>query len=308
MSLEKLYSDFNVDTAEPGDRHYRDGWINAVCPHCTSHASPGHHLGYNVHNNYFSCFHCGGVSLEYTLSKILNLHMSQVRVLVKEYSIKTSRGNVKKNRLEGISTKPLELPSYTLPLTSRHKRYLKERGFRPTQLIKKWKLLSTGPFSKLDNTIYKFRIVIPIYWNNILVSFQTRDYTGKNDKLRYIACTKEREKIHHKHIVYGLNLPKKKGGRIIVVEGVVDAWRFRGYAVATFGIAYTVEQVSILRKSFDELIIMFDPDANAQIQARQLQIDLISRGCKATIVKLKKDPGELSQKEADNILKDLDFI
>lgn len=312
MSLENLYIDYNISIAPQGHKHNRDGWINTKCPHCAGQSSDGYHLGYNLRGNYFSCYHCGGVGVEYTISALLTISKSQAIDLLNRYDVKRGGFFSRKDQSKTVNIYPFKFPNGTTHLNSVHKKYLKSRGFNPDLLEKKYGLMATGPLSYLSDgekkkIDYRFRIVVPIFWNKKVVSFQTRDYTEKTT-LRYIACPKKREIIHHQHILYGKKLPYAPPKRGIIVEGVTDVWRFLGFAFATFGISYTTKQLNIIRKLFDEVDIIYDPEKQAQDQARKLQIDLMTRGVKANNICLEKDPGDLSHSEAGKLLKDLKYI
>lgn len=307
MSLEQLYIDHGVEIAPEDHKHSRDGWINVVCPNCTDVASEGFHLGFNTNNSYFSCYHCGGLPIIKTISSLLSIRYDQAKDLIKKYDIKNSKVRRKKNFAK-VNLHSFKLPSNTDIMNKAHRRYLKSRGFDPEYLEKEFGLLGTGPFSKLDKTEYKFRIIAPILWDGNTVSFQSRDYTEKQE-LRYLTCARNRELIHHKHILYGKNpMPYTRVKRGIIVEGITDVWRFGSMSYATFGIGYTIEQVNVIRKMFEEVVIIFDEEKRAQVKARKLYIDLLSRGVKVSNVVLNLDPGSLSQKKADKLLCKLKFI
>ena len=307
MSLEQLYIDYGIDIAPESHKHSRDGWINVVCPNCKDVASEGFHLGFNTNNSYFSCYHCGGLPTTKTISSLLNVRYNQAKELVKKYDVQNSKVRRKKSSVK-VNVDSFELSSNTETMNKAHRRYLESRGFNAKHLEKEFGLLGTGPFSKLDNTEYKFRIIAPILWDRKIVSFQSRDYTEKQE-LRYLTCARNRELIHHKYILYGKNpMPYTRMKRGIIVEGITDVWRFGSMAYATFGIGYTIEQVNIIRKMFEEVVIIYDEEKRAQVKARKLYIDLLSRGIKVSKIILDSDPGSMSQKKADKLLKLLDFI
>jgi DNA primase len=137
------------------------------------------------------------------------------------------------------------------------------------------------------------------------VSFQSRDYTGKND-MRYLACPMKIEQVHHKHILY-----RKKGAHNevgICVEGITDVWRFVDNAFATFGIAYTPAQVRVISKLYKRVVTLFDPEPQAQSQAIKLGAELTFRGVEVENISLATDPAEMSQADADYLKKQLKII
>ena len=153
---------------------------------------------------------------------------------------------------------------------------------------------------------FKQRLVIPIYWNGRIVSFQTRDITDRSG-VKYIACPKYREIIHHKHILYvnPINWEIMKGGRGVVVEGVTDVWKLGDFSIATFGIKYKMEQVRILAKHLKEIVIIYDFENQAQQQADVLIKQLEFRGVQVAKEKIENDPGSLSYDDAKHLMKQI---
>ena len=80
----------------------------------------------------------------------------------------------------------------------------------------------TGEFSR-QNSIRKPNHH-PHSLGGELVSFQTRDITGKAEQ-RYLGLSKRREVIHHKHNRIRKGGKWSKHPALIVVEGVVDVWK-----------------------------------------------------------------------------------
>jgi hypothetical protein len=307
MSILDLYRDYGVETAPEGHKHNRPGWVNISCPHCNSDAGK-YPLGFNLEGAYYYCYVCGGHRVKDTLAKLLKLRSQDIEEILTKYRLKQrSRAVDAVNALKTVrigDKKRYKRPSDVGPLQKPHLKYLQSRGFDPQYLADVWGVLGTGPTSSLDQIPYKFRIFLPIIWNEKEVTFQARDYTGKQSK-KYMACPEARELIHHKHILYGHpSLWDKKKG--ILVEGAFDAWRFKEAACATLGTGYTPEQVRLMSKTFDRLVIMFDPEPVAQSRAQKLQAELNFRGVKTTIYTgLETDPGDLKQDDADYILKEL---
>ena len=93
-------------------------------------------------------------------------------------------------------------------------------------------------------------------------------------------------------------------------EGVTDVWRFRKQAVAVFGIDYLPSQVrwiSKLKKQArgNEIVVIFDDDPQAIVKAEKLVADFQFRGFNCYRIPVIGDPGGLTQKEADKILKEI---
>jgi hypothetical protein len=300
MSLEQLYIDYNIPFAEEGDRHYRKDWLNTSCPLCTG--NPGQHLGYNLRGNYYVCHRCGGHGTIFILAKLLNVNSEKAKQLAKEYSIKRFTNKKGKEAEPTINIHPFKFPTGMMKMNKRANEYLQGRGFDYKLLKKEFNLSCTGPIGVLDNYPYQFRIIAPITWEGSIVSFQSRDYTGKQEK-RYLACPKARETIHHKHILY-IN-PKMKNEVGLCVEGITDVWRFVDKAFGTFGIKYTPEQVRVIGKLYKKIFTAFDPEPQAQKEAKKLKAELNFRGVEVENILLDTDPGEMKQSEANYLIKHL---
>jgi hypothetical protein len=184
--------------------------VNTECPHCTG--NPGLHLGYNLQGNFYTCWRCGWQPVVPTIAKLLNLPYNQANTIVKQYGLLVPK-LIKEPQVK-IRVKAHRLPSNAEPLNTTHRAYLSKRGFDPDLLERTWNLLGTGPYSKLDNIDYRFRIIIPFIWDGQQVSFDSRDITGK-DPGRYKACPKDRELIPHKEILYGKQSDWKKTGILV---------------------------------------------------------------------------------------------
>lgn len=298
MDIIRLFEDYGIAYASEEERHYRPGWVNVPCPFCTG--NPGYHLGYDTSTDHFYCWRCGHKHNDTALSKILGVSMREAKGIIRQYGGLTTT-------IEKVSKVKVRLKSHKLPtgcteLQSNHRKYLEKRGFDCNHLIKTWGLLGTGPLSKLDNIDFKHRIIIPIYWEGKQVSFQSRDITDKH-RLRYITCPKERELIHHKHILYGKQ--EVWGDTGICVEGITDVWRFGVNAFATFGIEYTTRQIRVIANTFKRVFVVFDDDPQAVVQADKLVQELLFRNVQAERITITGDPGGMKQDEANYLVKTL---
>jgi hypothetical protein len=295
VDILRFYRDFSIDHLTEGHKHCRDGWVNTPCPFCEG--NEGYHLGWEIEDEYYMCWRCGWHPPLLTLSKVANMPIFQLKELLPAYGINRS---VVQRRAKGKKT--FKLPSGIVPLTKPHKKYLRNRKFDPFMLEEVWGVKSTTPLSKLDVYDYRFRVLIPFMWNGQIVSFDTRDVTDKQ-KDKYKACPKERELIEHKKILYGNQ--EAWGSTGLCVEGPTDTWRLGERAFGTSGIKYTHEQVKVIATTFKRVPVIFDDEPQAQIQAKKLVADLKFRGVDSFNVKIKGDPGSLSQKEANELVKKL---
>lgn len=298
MDIQRLLRDHNINFITEGNKHCTKGWINVHCPFCRG--SKDYHLGIHEDGKSAHCWRCGSLPVIRTLSQLLNLPESQIRAILQKYKIRI-HGRIEEPK---ISIFPLRFPKPNSELTAPYKRYLEKRKFDPDKLEREWGLRQTGPVSRLDDISYSHRILIPIYWDGEMVSFQARDITDKS-LLKYMACPKRREKIHHKNILYGKQEQWRKYNRLIVVEGVTDVWRLGESSAATFGIEFKMEQVLRLSQAHDQFVILFDEEPQAQKQARKLAVKLKTLGKEVTIEKIEGDPGGMDQADADLLVKEL---
>jgi len=289
MDITRLLSDFQIPF-QTGGKNVGKDWIGLSCPFCDD---PSYHLGYNLKKKFFHCWRCGTHPITTTISKLLSINENQVSRIIQQYNGATEADSA-------IIIKPFQFPTGTMQMTNQHKTYLENRKFNPEILEKEWGLLGTGPVSKLDNSDYKLRIIAPIYWGGKIVSFQGRSLSNKTTP-KYKACPKNREIISHKHILYGKQSKWKSTG--ICVEGITDVWRLGIFSFATFGIEYTSMQARIIANSFKSVLVLFDNEPQAQLQADKLVAELKFRGVNAKKATVKDDPGNMLQNDADYLIK-----
>jgi hypothetical protein len=299
MNIEKFYRDYSIRYVSAGEhKHAREGWINIECPFCTGNA--GYHLGFDLNSPKFVCWRCGGHSIPNTIAALLNLNWKEVYPILKQYDSNTQKHAPEKQIK--IRRKILKFPEPLISLNSKHRDYLEGRGFDPDWLIEEYDLKGTGPMALLEKLNYKHRIVIPYYWDSKVVSFDTRDITGKAQN-KYQACPDDREVIPHKSILYGRPDKWKEVG--ICVEGSSDVWRFGFNSFAVSGIKYTPAQVRVIANTFKRVPVVFDDDPQAKVQANKLVAELKFRGIDAFRIDIKGDPGAMSQTEANYLVKQL---
>jgi len=295
MNFGNLCKDYQIQICPPGHKHYRSGWINVVCPFCSG--SFGYHLGFNIEEEYFYCWRCGWHDKVSTISNLLQISKKESKKVILEYDKVFSLPSLTKIQEERNGFK---LPSNIVPITpnSLYYRYLQKRNYDPDSIVKTWTLSALGPSSYLDEIDYKYRILIPIFWDGEMVSFTSRDVTGK--QIRYKSCPKKYETINHKNIIYKHPSFKEKEG--ICVEGPFDVWRFGVLAFCTFGIEYTYAQVKLISQLYKKVLVVFDEEEQAIRKGKQLVSELQFRGVKASQITIKGDPSTLSEREVMNII------
>ena len=298
MDVISFYKDYGIPfvTEETPHKHTRPGWINIGCPFCTG--NPGYHLGYNLNRHYFRCWRCGWKRQEEVIRRIIGVSSWEAKDLVSHY--RGYRPVKRHPKEQDIGLKPFSFPSDLWPISDRCERYLVHRGYNPYWLKRYWQLLAAGPMARLDGISYGLRIVAPIRWQSkYVVSFQARDITNRQ-KLKYRACPKAREIIHHKNVLYGQIYDWE---RVIVVEGITDVWRMGPQCLGTFGIEVRREQLNFL-SLFGHVVWLFDDDPQAQKQAQRLcqELRLLTR---SDVVAIDGDPGGLTQDDADHLSREI---
>jgi len=293
INIIKFYRDHHIPYFVEGTEHTRPGWVQTQCPYCSGRV--GDHLGFNQAFGYFNCWRCGPHPVIFTLSRQTGMTASAVRSIIGSYQ---TRRPVKPVKIE-VRRYAFKFPSGTGQIAKAHEKYLVKRNYKPAEVERVWQVMGTGPVAVLDGIDYKFRLVVPIILDNKIVSFQARDITGKA-RLRYLACPKQRELLDHKFTLYGLD-QCNDNERVVIVEGIFDAWRIGPGAVATFGIQYTKQQVHRLVDSFTKALVVYDDELQAQRQARQLQGMLEMYGITTDVGTAPGDPDTFSKKDLDDI-------
>jgi DNA primase len=186
------------------------------------------------------------------------------------------------------------------PMQRKHKQYLMNRQFSPNKLEKEWGLQGTDH----KDPGYKFRVIAPIDFKYAPVSYQGRDITDRQSE-KYKACSREKEVIHHKHVLYGWD--KAKWDACLVVEGITGVWRFGPGTVGTFGAQYKRSQVRLLASRYKRAFLCFDNDEAGVIAQDSMDVELTVLGVETIIVDLDEDEdsGSIDQADADAFMREV---
>lgn len=176
-----------------------------------------------------------------------------------------------------------------------HIDWLQSRRFNPMKIIKQYDL-----FCCYNQGRWRGRIIAPIYLENKIVSYITRDCTG-NSSLPYIDCPEVECHIPPKKTLYNIDRMKNAG---ILVEGITDVWRLGDGAIASFTSNMTPEQkILLIQKRPKKLFVMYDEDAKRK--AKDLAYELGPYMSVELITLDKGDPADLSDDAALQIRHDL---
>jgi len=289
MKFRELLEEYGVSIAPEGHHHSTEGFIQFDCPFCEK-GSHKYHMGYNVSGGYVNCWHCGGHSLASTIQEISGLSYNKVRKIVEDLS-EGGKAVVMTDVRERKT--PFSIPACVGKLTTAHIKYLHNRGYDYQEIQRLWQIKGIGVAGRL-----RWRLFIPIYYQGKMVSWTTRAI-GRQ-QMKYISEEKEKEIVPHKNILYGMDYVRHCA---IITEGPMDVWAIGPGAVATFGTAFTSQQVIRLLK-IPKRVICYDNEKEAQKQAIKLRNALGAfEGETINVVLDSKDPGEAKPKELRRLRK-----
>lgn len=283
FSIIDYLEDRGIDYSTAGTKNVSAGWIGISCPFCGDHSN---HLGIRLDTNLYSCFKCGAKGGPTKLIRELDNCSFQSACNTMFKFVATDFSHlVKKERPHAEKTMlPSGTSSNFLPI---HDKFLAARRYDRTFLERRYDIMAVGP--TCDD--WRFRIVIPVYLNQNMVTYVARDCSGKAE-IKYKNAPVEKSVLQAKHVLYGLDNVKDT---VILVEGIFDAWRIGTHAVCTFGTMMTTEQMLLLKqKGIKRLIMLFDSDAIKK--AEQLVYTLSSIVKQVELVELfEGDPDDMDE-------------
>jgi DNA primase len=295
-----LLNDYNIEY-----KLETEDYIQINCPF-HDNGSRGFKGGLNKEKGFYHCWVCSGKTTEDVFAELLQVSNHKAKEILNQYlaeSVLVNKLNRKKSSIHNI-----ELPGEQIENKGMAYLYLSKRGFSPADIIRYYSPLWGGITGD-----WPFRIIIPIYYNKQLVSFQARSIFSKAkcDEmhiLRYKNNPVEKSIINPKHILYNLdNCIDKK---VVVVEGVFDCWRLGPKNVcATMGTSLSEEQIILLAERFDEITFLFDNEKEAQERAEQYADKLSLFGKDAWIFnpEFEHDPGAYNKIEEYFVRKELEL-
>ena len=259
QKIENIFKQLEVPSWNDGV-NVTEGWVNIRCPFCTDRSN---HCGVDPSTGMYSCWRCTAAGpLERLLQRLTGYSSDECKRLIEE-----PYHSFKKNSVDQINdminlekeitkkqTNVTEMswPEYSQPITHDTDSkllefYLSKRGIKIDTLIKhKCHICEVGH--------YMHRIIIPVFYKDVLVSYQAADMTGR-------ACVKyETAPGDINNYLYNYdNINRKK---MILVEAALDSWRIGEDVCATFGTSISKAQERlILDKKLDVLIFCWDSDA-----------------------------------------------
>jgi len=290
----RFCEDNHIDCTLHGKNVSR-GWIGLQDP-WKSHDT-GYHLGWNLSGCYLYSWSTGGHSLFSWMKTVApNVDFSTALETYGDVYIDRRADWGKKTAQAETLNFPFE------PLGKVARKYLTGRGFDSDLLEEKYRIRDGGIIGD-----WRFRIMIPFYYDKALVTFQGRDYTGKQE-IRYKFLSIEASVINPKHVFY--NMDNSTKDKVILTEGVFDCIRLAGDGgdvIASLGIATSEPQLRLLKARYKTVHICYDPEQSAQIRAKKLAEKLSAIGVAVNVWDTEKayDLGDTSDEEAREIKKEI---
>lgn len=295
--FEKLFSDYKIEYTNRENK----GWTNVTCPFCDDKTFNG---GFENENPHFNCWKCGSHPIDEALSLILHVDRKQINSVLKPY-----RGT--SSLIPSVSSRRPMCTSLSLPsdgFTPKERKYLEKRNFDVDFLHDKYGVVGGGISGR-----WKFRIIIPIYYNNKLVSWTARSVLSKDelkelDIPRYKNLSIEESVINPKDIFYNLDNCRKDV--VVLTEGCFDVIRFGDDWICSLGTQLTQAQIRLLSERFNKVYIMFDNEVEAQEKARKFGMQIASMGIEVEVVDAYSefnvnDGGECNEEQVLKIRKEL---
>lgn len=293
----RLLKDNNIDYKQEVD-----GWTNLPCPY-HENGKRGYKAGFNHAGQYIFCWVCGSHRIEKFVSDLLHISFYEARKLLQEYDTESRIIQKVSKKAKG---KEIVLPGIGIGNDELGYKYLVNRRFSPVDLVYNYKIKYGGILGD-----YAFRIIIPIYYKEQLVSFQARSIYSKEKCselgiLRYKNYPIELSKVNIKHILY--NLDSCLEDWVVVVEGVFDCWRLGPKNIAaTMGTSCSEEQIILLANRFKKVIFLFDNEKMAQERAKKYGQRLAGLGVDVEIFnpEFEHDPGDYTKEEENFVRREL---
>lgn len=294
FDIEKYLEARNIEFWTEG-KNVKRGWINIQCLWCSDESN---HLGINLDSKGLNCWICSakGTVLK-LIMKIDRCSLKAAESVVNKFSDIQTSIDRSLSSTEHLTQREsqVKLPSVAqkelLPL---YRKFLIKRGFDPDFIFKKYNLLCNGPIGQ-----YRHRLIVPFYLKKRLVTYSTRDVTGKA-KIPYINYPSGI--LTTKETLYNID---SCNDIALVVEGLIDCWKIGDSCCATMGVQWTIEQLELL-SNFKRVFVLFDTEDRAQESAKRLCSDL---SCVVSYVERleldEDDPGSMNEEDIKHLRKEI---
>lgn len=237
-----FFRDFNIKYYTQS-KNASQGWVSLRCPFHSDHSD---HFGFNPSFGSFSCWRCGKKSALQTVQAFTGFSKTASMGVYRKYLVNSYKGGMSYDRKRASGTQ-IDLPGNDF--TRSERKYMAKRGIS-TEQIQSYDLRSGSIAGG-----WAYRVVLPIYFNGIIVSATGRAIHGEMEP-KYWTLPLQEEIVHHKHIFYGMDLA---GDTAVVVEGPIDALKGGPGIIASFGVNLTDEQLCLLL-GYKSVIFLRDAD------------------------------------------------
>jgi hypothetical protein len=297
----RLLKDNNIDYKQEVD-----GWVQINCPLGHSNGQRGFKGGFNLADGHYNCWNCGGHPIEKVFSELLQVSFYEAKKILQEYEIDTViRNKLNKKVSKG---KNIELPGNEIIEHSKAWNYLLSRNFDPEYLIRQYKIKDGGLTG-----YWNFRIMIPVFLNGVIVTYQGRSIFSKKKCLelgieRYETLNISDSVVNAKYIFYGLD--DCKNDWVVINEGPTDRWRLGpNNVLSTLGTSMSNQQINLLAKRYKKVIFLFDNENEAQLRAKKYGEQLSALGVEVEIFnpEFVNDPGDYNEEEEKIVRQELEL-
>lgn len=299
MDLIRFLENKNIRYWTSG-KNISHGYIGLQCPFCGDHSN---HLGIRLKDLKTTCWKCGPhniIKLFQILLKISYIDAKAIVTSIKEDLILEEV----KDRLP--AQKLIFPPEITTNFPRIFKEYLRKRNFNPRELISKYKLRTCYRFGK-----YSYRIIIPIFKENKLVSWTSRDITNSAES-KYLSASIEESISNPQDLIFNFD-SVKYGEDAFLLEGPFDVFRFGDNSFAFFGLKINSSRLrQIALKKIRNLYIFYDNDFAGKNAAKYVANTIAPLVKDIHILKFKNinstlDPAQLSPEVITKLKIDLNF-
>ena len=269
-----LLEKYNIEYWTEG-KNVSPGSTNIQCPFCDDHSN---HCGIFYNDLGYHCWRCDtSGSFDYLLARVTGQDMVKIKEEISDlgfsFEVDTEtqiqdlwrEGESQPEPKQEAPNGPLALPPYfdlitmnmNFPLLDW---YLNLRGYtRDVSIQYGCGVCTVGPWMN--------RMIIPVMFKGELVSYQGADLT-RRAQVKYKTALGEIN-----NYLYRWDMIDWFKGYIVLMEGILDAWRFGDNALCTFGTHLTDRQKNlIIGSNVRKVIMAWDGDAffHSMEQAEEL--------------------------------------
>jgi len=247
--------------------------INIQCPFCDDHSN---HCGIFITTLGYHCWRCNRTgTFDFLIAYVTRRPVAECTEEIASFGISFGRDAVEQildlldpptEEQDGDHPDEISLPSFFEPVTLETRfplldQYLNRRNIsRETLMEHQCGICTVGECMN--------RLVVPVYFQGELVSYQAADMTGRSD-VKYRTAHNEINQF-----LYRWDQIDPTLGYLILVEGVLDAWRVGGNVVATFGTSLTTQQRTLITDAQIPYVLLCW-DSDAWIHAREEMEELL---------------------------------